>query len=70
MSNVSGAVTNSAMLINYLDNDPDISYLAEYQEMTTAKKCHYHLKTFDTNVPIGVLVDNVKFPELDTMHDE
>ena len=38
MSDVSGAIANSAMLINHLDNDLDIACLAEHQQMTTAKK--------------------------------
>ena len=70
MNNVSWAVTNSATLINYLDNDSYIAHLAEHQEMTTLKKLHYHMKKFDTNVPIDVLVDNVNFPEHDIAHDE
>ena len=70
MRDVSGEVTSSAMLINYLDNGRDISCLAEHQEMITAKKMHHHVKMFDTNDSIDVLVGNVEFPEHDIAHDE
>ena len=31
---------------------------------------HFHVKTFDTNAPIDLLVDNAKFPEHEIAHDE
>ena len=53
-----------------MDNDPDIAYLAEHQVITTANNLYYHVKTLETNVPIDVLVANVKFPEHDIAHEE
>ena len=70
MSDVSGAITNSAILITCLQNEPFIDSLAEHQEMTTAKRLHCHVKTLYMNVRIGVLVNNEKFPEYDIVHEE
>ena len=38
--------------------------------MTTAKKFHCHVKMFDTNVPIDVMVDNATFPVHNISHYE
>ena len=48
MSDVSGAITNSALLMSHLYNYLDIACLAKNQEITTAKKLHCHMKTFDS----------------------
>ena len=70
MNDISDAVTNSGMLINYLNNGPDISWFTEHQETITTKKLHIHVKMFDTHDPIDLLVDNANFPKSDIAHDE
>ena len=63
MNDVSEIVSNSAILINYLNNDPDAACIAQCQQLSVEKDLHYHVKLFGTTGPIDVLVDKINFPQ-------
>lgn len=67
MNDVSEIVSNSTILINYLNNDLGTACIAQCQQLKVAKDLHYHLKLFGTTGPINVLVDKINFPQNDIM---